>query len=64
MSLLNVPYIGEKNDKTFLRTVSIKRTVAKKFIISERAFVPMNRIFISKSFVYATKPCINAFVQK
>ena len=26
MSLLNVPYIGKKGDKTFLRTVSINHT--------------------------------------
>ena len=34
MSLLNVPYFGKKAGKSFLHTVSIKRTVAKKFKIT------------------------------
>ena len=40
MSLLNVPYIGKKCDKTFLRTVSIKRTVAKHFQMSLLKVLP------------------------
>ena len=34
MSLLNVPYISKKSNKTFLSTVSIKHTVAKKIKMS------------------------------
>ena len=45
MSLLNVPYIGKKVDKTFLRTVSIQCTVAKIFKISLLNELKLSTVF-------------------
>ena len=40
MFLLNLPCIGKKCDKSFLHTVSIKRTVAKDFQVSLLKVLP------------------------